>query len=82
MKKKTGIPVLGVLPHFKLRIPSEDSVSLGDKEGEGSKAEKEIEIAVIRLPRISNFTDFEPLEGLVKVRYVDIDEDLGSLMRS
>ncbi|WP_048143292.1 cobyric acid synthase [Methanosarcina horonobensis] len=78
LEEKTGIPVLGVLPHFKLRIPSEDSVSLGDKEGEGSKAEKEIEIAVIRLPRISNFTDFEPLEGLVKVRYVDIDEDLGS----
>lgn len=62
LEDKTGIPVLGVLPHFKLRIPSEDSVSLGDKED--SKAEKEIEVAVIRLPRISNFTDFEPpLEG-------------------
>ncbi|MDQ1276933.1 MAG: adenosylcobyric acid synthase, partial [Euryarchaeota archaeon] len=76
LEEKTGIPVLGVLPHFKLRIPSEDSVSLGDKED--SKAKKEIEIAVIRLPRISNFTDFEPLEELVKVRYVDIDEELGN----
>ncbi len=81
LEEKTGIPVLGVLPYFKLRIPSEDSVSIGDKETsntENSKAENEIEIAVIRLPRISNFTDFEPLEGLVKVRYVDIDEELGN----
>ncbi|MPM67107.1 Cobyric acid synthase [bioreactor metagenome] len=76
LEEKTGIPVLGVLPHFKLRIPSEDSVSLGDKEDSNTK--KEIEIAVIRLPRISNFTDFEPLEAIAKVRYVDIDEDLGN----
>ena len=61
LEDKTGIPVLGVLPYFKLHIPSEDSVSLEDKEN--PKNEKDIEIAVIRLPRISNFTDFEPLEG-------------------
>jgi len=76
LEDKTGIPVLGVLPYFKLHIPSEDSVSLGDKEDRGN--EKSIEIAVIRLPRISNFTDFEPLEGLAKIRYVDITEDLGN----
>jgi adenosylcobyric acid synthase len=76
LEEKTGIPVLGVLPYFKLRIPSEDSVSLEDKEG--SKCEKDIEIAVIRLPRISNFTDFEPLEGLARIRYVDLDEALGN----
>jgi adenosylcobyric acid synthase len=76
LEEKTGIPVLGVLPYFKLNIPSEDSVSLGDKEGE--KSENEIEIAVIRLPRISNFTDFEPLERLAKIRYVDLDGDLGT----
>ncbi|MCQ1536319.1 cobyric acid synthase [Methanosarcina sp. KYL-1] len=76
LEEKTGIPVLGVLPYFKLHIPSEDSVSLGDKEGK--ETGKEIEIAVIRLPRISNFTDFEPLEGFAKIRYVDLDEDLGN----
>ena len=76
LEEKTGIPVLGVLPYFKLNIPSEDSVSLEDKEG--MKNEKDIEIAVIRLPRISNFTDFEPLEGLAKIRYVDLDEELGT----
>ena len=64
LEEKTGIPVLGVLPYFKLHIPSEDSVSLGDKED--TRNEKDIEIAVIRLPKISNFTDFEPLEGLAE----------------
>lgn len=76
LEEKTGIPMLGVLPYFKLHIPSEDSVSLGDKDE--AKKEKEIEIAVIRLPRISNFTDFEPLEGLARIRYVDLDEELGN----
>jgi adenosylcobyric acid synthase len=42
------------------------------------KNEKDIEIAVIRLPRISNFTDFEPLEEFAKIRYVELDEDLGN----
>ena len=76
LEEKTGIPVLGVLPFFKFNIPSEDSVSIEDKEE--TKNEKPIEIAVIRLPRISNFTDFEPLERFAKVRYVEIDEDLGN----
>lgn len=76
LEEKTGIPVLGVLPYFKLNIPSEDSVSLEDKESTENK--KDIEIAVIRLPRISNFTDFEPLEELAKIRYVDLDEELGT----
>ncbi|HWQ44345.1 MAG TPA: cobyric acid synthase [Methanosarcina barkeri] len=76
LEEKTGIPVLGVLPYFKLNIPSEDSVSLEDKESTETK--KDIEIAVIRLPRISNFTDFEPLEELAKIRYVDLDEELGT----
>ena len=79
LEEKTGIPVLGVLPYFKLRIPSEDSVSLQDKEDKKcEECEKNVEIAVIRLPRISNFTDFEPLERLAKIRYVDLDEELGN----
>jgi adenosylcobyric acid synthase len=79
LEEKTGIPVLGVLPYFKLNIPSEDSVSLQDKEGRGcEECEKNIEIAVIRLPRISNFTDFEPLERFAKIRYVALDEELGN----
>lgn len=76
LEKTTGIPVLGVLPYSKLGIPSEDSVSIGDKTDSSEKL-YDVDIAVIRLPRISNFTDFEPLERVANVRYVDIDEKLG-----
>jgi len=61
-----GIPVLGVVPYFSLPLPSEDSLSIGDKRS-GSSG---IRIAVIRLPRISNFTDFELLEQHAAVDYV------------
>lgn len=71
----TGVPVLGVLPYLDLDIPSEDSVSLGDKKARF--ASEAVEIAVIRLARISNFTDFEPLERRAYIRYVDLNEPLG-----
>ena len=61
-----GIPVLGVVPYFSLPLPSEDSLSIGDKRSAASG----IRIAVIRLPRISNFTDFELLEQHAAVEYV------------
>jgi cobyric acid synthase len=61
------VPVLGVIPYADIPLPSEDSLSLADKRA----AEGPVRIAVIRLPHISNFTDFEPLEGLVPVDYVD-----------
>jgi len=75
LEELTGVPVLGVLPYLDLDIPSEDSVSLGDKKAR--PAADAVEIAVIRLPRISNFTDFEPLERLARVRYVNLSEPLG-----
>jgi adenosylcobyric acid synthase len=61
-----GVPVLGVVPYFSLPLPSEDSLSLGDKRTGGSG----VRIAVIRLPRIANFTDFELLEQHAAVDYV------------
>jgi len=76
LEKLTGVPVLGVLPYLDLEIPSEDSVSLGDKKARGP--EEDVEIAVIKLPRISNFTDFEPLERSARVRYVGLGESLGN----
>jgi adenosylcobyric acid synthase len=63
----TGVPVLGVIPYADIRLPSEDSLSLADKRAR----EGPVRIAVVRLPHISNFTDFEPLERLVPVDYVD-----------
>ncbi len=76
LEKLTGVPVLGVLPYLDLEIPSEDSVSLGDKKARGPQ--EDVEIAVIKLPRISNFTDFEPLERSARVRYVGLGESLGN----
>ena len=66
LEELTGVPVLGVMPYLDLDIPSEDSVSLGDKKAR--PAADAVEIAVIRLPRISNFTDFEPLERQAHVQ--------------
>jgi len=62
----TGIPVLGIVPYFSLPLPSEDSLSIGDKKA----ADHPVRIAVIRLPHISNFTDFELLELYASVEYV------------
>jgi adenosylcobyric acid synthase len=69
-------PVLGVIPYIgDLKLPDEDSMSLQDVE----KASGSIKIAVIRLPKISNFTDFDPLinDG-VNVKYAEEPADLKS----
>ncbi|MBP2666564.1 MAG: cobQ, partial [Firmicutes bacterium] len=75
---KTGKPVVGVIPHLAdIGIDDEDSVSLDDKK---SVSGRELEIAVLRLPKISNFTDFDPLlrEPDVSLRYVREGETLGN----
>jgi adenosylcobyric acid synthase len=74
LEKMTGVPVLGIIPYEYLSIPSEDSVSIDDKRSSGLL---DIDIAVVRLPLISNFTDFEPLERAARVRYVPLDGELG-----
>ncbi|WP_159475793.1 cobyric acid synthase [Dyadobacter sp. 3J3] len=57
----TGVPVVGVLPFFKdIHIEEEDSVSLKNKFN--TTTEGKINIAVILLKRLSNFTDFDRLE--------------------
>jgi adenosylcobyric acid synthase len=69
LKERTGIPVLGVIPWLEHDLPAEDSLSLLDRTP-GSKKQADITVAVIRLPRISNFTDFDPLEVEPNVRVV------------
>jgi adenosylcobyric acid synthase len=66
LEELTGIPVLGVVPYFTILLPSEDSLSISDKKTKNAQ----ISIAVIRLPKISNFTDFELLEQHAAVDYV------------
>jgi adenosylcobyric acid synthase len=72
LEEITGLPVLGVIPYVDMRIPSEDSVSIKDKTGKGHP----VRIAVIRLPHISNFTDFEPLEHDADIEYIEPGDEL------
>ena len=74
--EKTGIPVLGVVPYSQAKIDDEDSLA---PDLEVTKVHKAVDIAVIRLPRISNFTDFIPLEQhpALGVRYVSDSRSLG-----
>ena len=68
LEEKTGKKVLGVLPWYDhFRIQAEDSVVIEKTEKNSGAVSHEPSIAVIRLPHISNFTDFDPLfsmEGL------------------
>ena len=77
LEEMTGIHVVGVTPYLHVSLEDEDSLSerLEDKHAIGL-----IDIAVIRLPRISNFTDFNVFEGVkgVSVRYVSAASQLGN----
>lgn len=77
LEEKTGIPVIGVVPYIRADVDDEDSLS---PRLEQSRAVRPIDIAVIRLPRISNFTDFTPLEAhpALGVRYVKNRQELGA----
>lgn len=70
LQRMTKKKIVGVLPYVEdLNLPSEDSVSLEEFRNRDAAP---IDIAIVRLPRISNFTDFEPFVALpnVRVRYV------------
>ncbi|MCC8165653.1 MAG: cobyric acid synthase [Planctomycetes bacterium] len=77
LRDLTGIPVLGVVPHLRLDIDDEDSIS--DRLGCNNGGYKPIDCAIIRLPRLSNYTDFAALERYpaIGVRYVDHVRRLG-----
>lgn len=77
LEEKTGVPVLGVIPYTRVDIDDEDSLSPRLARTQKQRA---IDIAVIRLPHISNFTDFSPLEShpALGVRYVERTKDLGA----
>lgn len=64
LEERCRVPVLGVTPYLNVDIEDEDSLTERfRKTGSGGK----IDIAVIRTPRISNFTDFLALEHLEEV---------------
>ena len=69
------IPVVGVVPWVRLDIDDEDSLS----ERLTNREAALVDIAVVRLPRLSNFTDFKALEGIdgVSVRYISSTRQFG-----
>lgn len=77
LQERTGIPVIGVIPWIDQVFPAEDSLDLLERKP--YKGHSDLNIAVIRLPRISNFTDFDPLESetSVTVKYLHPKHELG-----
>ncbi|WP_066375023.1 cobyric acid synthase CobQ [Anabaena sp. CA = ATCC 33047] len=77
LEERIKIPVIGVIPYLQEIFPAEDSLDLWERKT--SKTQGDVNITVIRLPRISNFTDFDPLEAepTVAVKYVSLKQDLG-----
>ena len=79
LEERTGIPVLGVIPYLdQLGIDDEDSVSLQDMPKDSVM--RDIHIAVIQTPKISNFTDFDAFthEPDVNVRFVQQGDLIGN----
>ena len=70
------VPVLGVIPWREMLLEDEDSQNLQSK----IDPEAKLDVAIIRLPHISNFTDFDPLKQIsgISVRFVNRIPDLES----
>ncbi len=77
LEETTKLPCLGVIPHFAAarNLPAEDAVALEDMLATNSKGYK---ICVLRLPRIANFDDLDPLrlEPGVSVRFLDLGQPI------
>lgn len=77
LEQRGGKPVIGVLPYMQCDIEDEDSLS---EKLRKTAADAKIDIAVIHLPRISNFTDFDVFSQYpdVSIRYVKKASFLGT----
>ena len=81
VERETGIPVLGVIPYVDVNIEAEDSLALSSLRFKKPKqGEFAVDVAMIRLPRISNFTDIDPFfdEPEVGVRLIGHVNELGT----
>jgi adenosylcobyric acid synthase len=78
IEQRSGIPCVGVVPYFRdIAIAQEDSVYLDERQQNGASGN--LDIAVIRLPHISNYDDFDPLEREgCSVRYITDRRHLGN----
>ena len=79
LEERGGIPVVGVVPFMQLDIDDEDSLAPRLSQTNRPPAGKPVEIAVIRLPHLSNFTDFNVFSRIpeVDLRYVSRPEAIG-----
>nr|WP_294491089.1 cobyric acid synthase [uncultured Mediterraneibacter sp.] len=77
LEERANIPVLGVVPYFHLDIDEEDSLTERFRK---KSAAGLADVAVICLPRISNFTDVAPLETMdeISVRYITSPDEFGT----
>jgi adenosylcobyric acid synthase len=78
LERITGIPVIGVVPWVHHTIDDEDAETERFSKGDASHGEH-IEICIIRLPHISNFTDFIPFETMpgIRLRWCDFADRIG-----
>jgi adenosylcobyric acid synthase len=78
LEARTGIPVIGVIPMLDQVFPAEDSLDLLERRSR--KPNAELTIGVVRFPRISNFTDFDPLdaEPTVDLKYITTKDELNN----
>ncbi len=76
IESKTGIPILGILPSLDDKFPPEDSLDILDNK-EITK-NSNINIGIIKLPSISNFSDFDPLENeeLININWIKKSQNL------
>jgi adenosylcobyric acid synthase len=77
LEERTGLPVLGVVPAVDGLLDSEDSLDL--PKPEAPRRGDTLDVAVIRTPRVANFTDVDPLalENDVRLRWVDATDQFG-----
>ena len=79
IEQRTGIPVLGVIPFLRdVMLDQEDSVTIEPESSVASFSPDTVNVAVILLPHMSNFTDFNALaaESDVTLRYIRVPEDV------
>ena len=79
IEEKTGLPVFGVVPWYDhIRIDPEDSVVIEKPQTVSVDFGGEPAIGVIRIPHISNFTDFDPLSAVpgIAIHFVETPQDL------
>jgi len=80
LEERTGVPVAGVIPYFHdIHIAEEDSITPEKRYAMKHRTNFDVDIAIIGLPHIANFDDFDPLERepRVRLRYVEAGDELG-----